>query len=108
MIGNGVGPELEEPARVIIGVVGDTHEGGLAQEPGADDDCARFAGDRRLDGVCMRGSCRCAGWCARAAIRQAIAAMTEQLRLASGGFAVTQVRTMDEMVSTRRRGRAST
>jgi ABC-type antimicrobial peptide transport system permease subunit len=32
--------------------------------------------------------------------RQAIAAVTEQLRVASGGFAVTQVRTMDEMVST--------
>ena len=29
-----MGPEFEEPARVIVGVVGDTHEGGLARDPG--------------------------------------------------------------------------
>src|ERR1700691_4231334 len=34
IIGKDVGPEFEEPARQIIGVVGDTHEGGLDRDPG--------------------------------------------------------------------------
>ena len=33
MIGTGVGPEFEEPARQIVGVVGDTHDGGLSRDP---------------------------------------------------------------------------
>ena len=35
MIGHGVGPEFEEPARQIVGVVGNTHEGGLGRDPGS-------------------------------------------------------------------------
>ena len=34
IIGKGMGPEFEEPARQIIGIVGNTHEGGLARDPG--------------------------------------------------------------------------
>ncbi len=33
VIGKGVGPEYEEPPRQIIGIVGDTHNNGLGQEP---------------------------------------------------------------------------
>ena len=33
VIGKGVGPEFEEPARQIIGVVGDIHDGGLNRDP---------------------------------------------------------------------------
>jgi predicted permease len=100
VIGHGVGPEFEEPARVIIGVVGDTREGGLARDPGrmmivpqAQVTDGMTALNARI--LPMRWAIR-----TRGDPRQAIAAMTEQLRQASGGFAVTQVRTMDEMVST--------
>ena len=34
VIGHGVGPEFEEPARQIVGVVADTHDGGLGRDPG--------------------------------------------------------------------------
>jgi predicted permease len=100
VIGHGVGPEFEEPARLIIGVVGDTHEGGLEREPGrmmivpqAQVTDGMTALNARI--LPMRWAVR-----TRGDPRQAIAAVTEQLRVASGGFAVTQVRTMDEMVST--------
>ena len=33
LIGEGVGPAFEEPARQIVGVVGNTHDGGLARDP---------------------------------------------------------------------------
>ena len=100
VIGHGVGPEFEEPARVIVGVVGDTHEGGLDQEPGR---MMIVPQSQVTDGmtalnariVPLRWAIR-----TRGDPRQAIAAMTEQLRVASGGFAVTKVQTMDEMVST--------
>jgi predicted permease len=100
VIGHGVGPEFEEPARVIVGVVGDTHEGGLGREPGR---MLIVPQSQVTDGMTalnarilpMRWAVR-----TRGDPRQAIAAVTEQLRVASGGFAVTQVRTMDEMVST--------
>ena len=100
VIGHGVGPEFEEGARVIIGVVGDTHDGGLARDPRQ---VMIVPQSQVTDGMTalnarilpMRWAVR-----TRGDPRQAIAAVTEQLRQASGGFAVTQVRTMDEMVST--------
>lgn len=100
VIGHGVGPEFEEPARVIVGVVGATHEGGLAQDPG---EVMIVPLSQVTDGMTalnarilpMRWAVR-----TRGDPRQLIAAVTEQLRQASGGFAVTQVRTMDEMIST--------
>ena len=33
IIGKGVGPQFEEPARQIIGVVGDIRDGGLNRDP---------------------------------------------------------------------------
>ena len=99
VIGHGVGPEFEEPARVIVGVVGDTHEGGLGREPGqmmivpqAQVKDGLTALNARI--LPMRWAVR-----TRGDPRPLIGAITEQLRQASGGFAVTQVRTMDEMVS---------
>jgi predicted permease len=100
VIGHGVGPEFEEPARVIIGVVGNTHEGGLASDPGR---MMIVPQSQVTDGLtALNARILPMVWAIRTRgdPRQAIAAMTEQLRLASGGFAVTRVRTMDEMVST--------
>ena len=33
VIGKGVGPQFEEPARQIIGIVGDIRDGGLNRDP---------------------------------------------------------------------------
>ena len=49
VIGKGVGPEYEEPPRQIIGIVGDTHNNGLGQEPRPADDRSPGAGYRRHD-----------------------------------------------------------
>jgi putative ABC transport system permease protein len=100
VIGHSVGPEFEEPARVIIGVVGDTHEGGLAREPGQ---MLIVPQSQVTDGLtALNARILPMRWAVRTHgdPRQLIGPITEQLRQASGGFAVSRVRTMDEMVST--------
>jgi putative ABC transport system permease protein len=99
VIGHGVGPQFEEPARVIVGVVGDTHEGGPGRDPGSN---VIVPQSQVTDGLTalnarilpMRWAVR-----TRGDPRQLVNAITEQLRQASGGFPVTEVRTMDELVS---------
>jgi putative ABC transport system permease protein len=99
VIGKDVGPEFEEPARQIIGVVGDTHEGGLDRDPGplmivpaAQVTDGMTALNARI--VPMRWVVRTRGDPVRA-----IPVISEQLRQASGGFAVARVRPMDEVVA---------
>jgi ABC-type antimicrobial peptide transport system permease subunit len=100
LVGHGVGPQFEEPARVIVGVVGDTHEGGPGRDPGPD---VIVPQSQVTDGLTalnarilpMRWAIR-----TRSDPRQLVNAITEQLRQASGGFPVTEVRTMDELLST--------
>jgi len=98
LVGNGMGPPFEEPARTIIGVVGDTHEGGLAHDPGSlmiVPDAQVSDGMTKLNAgiVSLRWVVRTHG-----DPHPLIAAITEQLRLASGGFPVAHIRTMDEVV----------
>ena len=98
VIGVGIGAEIVEPARTIIGVVGDTHNNGLGNPP---------------DPMLMVPTAQVVDWYAgayadtsaliwavrtRADPHQAIAAVTEQLRLASAGFPVGRVRTMEEVM----------
>ncbi|MFI5381138.1 MAG: ABC transporter permease [Tepidisphaerales bacterium] len=98
VIGVGMGAELVEPARTIIGVVGDTHNNGLGRPP---------------DPMMMVPTAQVVDWYAgayadtsaliwvvrtRAEPHQFIAAVTEQLRLASAGFPVGRVRTMEEVM----------
>jgi len=99
IIGKDVGPEFDEPARQIVGVVGDTHDGGLSRDPfpmmivpEAQVTDGMTALNARI--VPIRWVVRTHG-----DPRQAINAVTEQLRLASGGFAVTRVLPMDEIVA---------
>jgi predicted permease len=99
IIGKDVGPEFEEPARQIIGVVGDTHEGGLDRDPGplmivpaAQVTDGMTALNARI--IPMRWVVRTHGDPGRA-----IPVISEQLRQASGGFAVARVRLMDEVVA---------
>jgi putative ABC transport system permease protein len=99
VIGKGVGPQFEEPARVIVGVVGDTHEGGPARDPGPD---VIVPQAQVTDGMtALNARILPMRWAVRTHgdPRQLVNAISEQLRQASGGFPVTKVRTMDELVS---------
>jgi predicted permease len=99
LIGHGVGPEFEEPARQIVGVVGNTHEGGLSNPPGS----LMIVPDSQVtDGLtALNARIVPLRWVVRTRTdpHQLVAAITEQLRLASGGFPVAHVRPMDEVVA---------
>ncbi|HUA92707.1 MAG TPA: ABC transporter permease [Terracidiphilus sp.] len=99
LIGHGVGPEFEEPARLIVGVVANTHDGGLASDPGSlmiVPDAQVTDGMTKLNAgiVPLRWVVR-----TRGDPHELVSQITEQLRIASGGFPVARVRTMDEVVS---------
>ena len=97
-IGKGMGPPFEEPARQIIGVVGDIHDGGLNRDPGP---LMIIPQAQVLDAIAaLNARIGPMGWLLRTHgdPHQAIAAVTEQLRQASGGFPVARVRPMDEIV----------
>ena len=97
-IGKGVGPEFDEPARQIVGVVGDIHDGGLNRDPRP---VMTVPQAQVTDGItALNARIGPVGWLVRTHgdPRQAITAVTEQLRQASGGFPVARVRPMDEIV----------
>jgi putative ABC transport system permease protein len=99
VIGKGVGPEFEEPARTIIGIVGDVRDGALDQPA---DQVMIVPLAQMTDGLTQLNS-RVAPltWIVRTRIdpHQVIPAVTEQLRIASGGFPVAHIRTMDEVIA---------
>ncbi len=98
IIGKGVGPEFEEPARQIIGVVGDTHDGGLNHDPRP---LMIIPQAQVPDGMtALNANIGPIAWLVRTHgdPHQYISAITEQLRQASGGLPVAHVRTMDEVV----------
>ena len=98
VIGKGVGPEFEEPARQIIGVVGDIHDGGLNRDPRP---LMIVPQSQVPDGMtALNARIGPIAWLVRTHgdPHQFIASVTEQLRQASGGFPVAHVRTMDEIV----------
>ena len=98
VIGKETGPQFAEPARQIIGIVGDIHDGGLNRDP------------RPLmivplaqvpDGMtALMARVGPVEWLLRTHTdpHQFIAAVTDQLRQASGGFPVSHVRAVDEIV----------
>jgi predicted permease len=98
VIGKEVGPDFVEPARQIIGVVGNTHDNGLGQDPGSMmivPEAQVTDGMTSLNAriVPLRWAVR-----TRGDPHQLATLIAEQLRLASGGFPVTRIRTMDEVV----------
>jgi predicted permease len=99
IVGADMGPTLVgEPVREIIGVVADTHNSGLGSPPVpmmlvpvaqvADGYAAAYSDIQPLLWVVRT----------RGDPHQSIAAVVEQLRLASGGFPVAHIRTMDEVM----------
>jgi len=98
-VAKGMGPPFEEPARLIVGVVANTHDGGLGRDPGP----LMIVPDAQvLDALTkLNANIVPLRWVVRTKgdPRPLVGQMTEQLRQASGGFPVAHVRTMDEMVS---------
>jgi predicted permease len=99
LIAKGMGPPFEEPARQIVGVVGNTHDGGLDQDtpplmivPDSQVLDAMTALNAKI--VPLRWAVRTHG-----DPKQLSAAIAEQLRQASGGFPVAHIRSMEEIVS---------
>jgi predicted permease len=98
LIGKDLGPAFEEPAREIVGVVADFHNAGLGHPPlplmivpiaqVTDGNTALYSDSQPLL------------WLVRTRNdpHQYMAAISEQLRTASGGFPVAHVRTMDEVM----------
>lgn len=99
IIGKGVGPEFEEPARQIVGIVGDIHDGGLNRDPGP---LMIVPMAQVPDGVTkLNAGIGPIAWLVRAHgdPRLLTTQITEQLRQASGGFPVARIRPMDEVVA---------
>ena len=99
MCGQGIGPELAgEPEREIVGIVADSHNSGLGRPA---DPMMMVPIAQVPDGYAAAYSdIQPMFWLVRTHgdPRQATGAITEQLRIASKGFPVAHVRTMDEVM----------
>jgi putative ABC transport system permease protein len=98
LIGKGVGPQFKENPRQIIGVVADTHDGGLNRDPY---ELMIVPSAQVTDGMTkLNSAIQPMIWVVRTHgdPHQYISAITQQLRLASGGFPVARVRPMSEIV----------
>ena len=99
MCGQGIGPELEgEPERQIIGIVADSHNSGLGKPP---DPMMMVPIAQVADGYAAAYSnIQPLFWLVRTHgdPHLSVAAVTDQLRVASKGFPVGHIRTMDEVM----------
>ena len=98
VIGHGVGPEFEEPARLIVGVVGDVRDGGLNRNP---DPKMIVPLAQMTDGLTeLNAKVAPISWVLRTRLEphQMTNVVTETIRKASGGIPVARVRSMDEVV----------
>jgi putative ABC transport system permease protein len=98
IIGKGVGPEFEEPARLIVGIVGDVRDGGLNRNPGSK---MVVPLAQMTDGLTeLNSKVAPISWVVRTRFdpHQMTTTLTDQLRQASGGFPVARVRSMEEVV----------
>jgi putative ABC transport system permease protein len=100
IISKGLGPGMDESSPTVVGIVADSHNAGLGRPPGpmvmvpipqvTDAYTASYTNVQPLLWVVRT----------RGDPHQVIPAVTEQLRLASQGFPVSHVRTMDEVMGT--------
>lgn len=99
IIGHNVGPQFEEGPRQIIGVASDIRDGGLNRDPRP---LMIIPQAQVTDGMtALNASIGPVVWLVRTHgdPHQYIAAVSEQLRQASGGFPVARVRPMTEVVA---------
>ena len=98
VIGHGVGPEFEEPARLIVGIVGDVRDGGLNRNP---EPKMVVPLAQITDGLTeLNSKVAPISWVIRTRLEphQLAAAASEELRKASGGIPVAKAKSMDEVV----------
>jgi putative ABC transport system permease protein len=98
IIGKGVGPQFEEPARQIIGIVGDIRDGGLNRDPRS---LMIIPQAQVPDGMtALNANIGPITWLVRTHTdpHQFMSNVPEQLRQASGGLPVARVRSMEEVV----------
>jgi putative ABC transport system permease protein len=99
IIGKGVGPEFEhDPPRQIVGIVSDVHDGGLNRDP---QPTMYVPWGQTLDGVnALNVRLTPLAWVVRTQMEPHLlsAAIQEELRQASGGLPVADVRAMDEII----------
>ena len=99
IIGKGVGPEFEEPARQIVGVVADSRDNGLNRNPPA---MMYVPAAQVTDGVtALNRRIGPLTWVVRTRVPPYSLSQPIQtaLREASGGLPVARIRTMDEVVA---------
>ncbi len=98
LIGKGIGPQFAENPRTIVGVVADVHNAGLNRAPYP---LLMVPSAQVTDGMTkLNAGILPMTWVVRTHgdPHQYIAAISRQLRLASGGFPVARVRPMTEIV----------
>lgn len=97
-IGPGMGPVFAEPPRQVIGVVGNTRDGGLNQDPGP----TMYIPVAQMPDKVTELNSRIAPlwWIVRTRMEPHMltAAITNAIREATGGLPVAHIRTMDEIV----------
>src|ERR1700678_3893031 len=98
-IGKGVGPEFEEPAREIVGIVGDVRNGGLDSDP---DEIMYVPVAQMTNGqTALNNRIIPITWIVRPKVEpfSLSTEIQEQLRTASGGLPVSHIRSMDQVRS---------
>ena len=98
LIGKGIGPQFVEAPRRVIGVMADVHDGGVDRQPFP---LMMVPTAQVTDGMtALNSNIGPMTWVVRTHgdPHLYIAAITKQLRLASGGFPVAHVRPMTEIV----------
>jgi putative ABC transport system permease protein len=98
-IGKGVGPEFEEPAREIVGIVGDVRNGGLDSDP---DEIMYVPVAQMTNGqTALNNRIIPITWIVRTKVEpfSLSTEIQEQLRTASGGLPVSHIRSMDQVRS---------
>jgi putative ABC transport system permease protein len=98
VLGKGYGPEFEEPARQIIGVVGDVHDFGLNRNPTP---VVYVPLTQVTDGITMlAGRASSLAWIVRTRHQpQSLRSPIEnELHQITGGLPVANIRSMDEVV----------
>jgi putative ABC transport system permease protein len=98
-IGKGVGPEFEEPAREIVGIVGDVRNGGLDSEP---DPIMYVPVAQMTNGqTALNNHIIPITWIVRTKVEpfSLSTEIQQQLRVASGGLPVSHIRSMDQVRS---------
>ena len=99
ILGKGYGPEFEEPARQIVGVVGDVRNFGMTTGPLPAVYIPMAQVTDGLTALAARASTLVWIVRTRGAPNQLSSAIQNQLQQASGGLPVASIRSMDEVVS---------